>query len=171
MNSNILLAVDAAAGQPHPDASAAVQMARELVRDSADHVVVLYVREFSFLRIARMVADHGGTAGRHAVDGIVARLREAGVHASGLIREAEAGHVARTILDAAHDVDARVIIVGSGSPARLPGLVLGNVATHVLHQATLPVLIVPAQGWPPTVTTGATPTPAGSTSTAISASC
>lgn len=148
MSSNILLAVDTAADQPHPNASAATQMARELVRDSADHVVVLYVREFSVLRIGRMVADHGGAAGQHAVDGIVARLREAGVHASGLVREADAGHVARTILDAAHDVDARMIILGAGRQAHLPGFLLGSVASRVLHLATLPVVVVPAPGQP-----------------------
>jgi nucleotide-binding universal stress UspA family protein len=148
MSANILLAVDVVADRSNGSTPAAARMAQELVRDSADHVVVLYVREFSVLRIGRMMADHGGTVGRHVVDGIVAGLRRDGIHASGLVREAEAGHVARAIVDAADEVDARVIVLGPGRQARLPGILLGTVATHVLHQATLPVLIVPAQGRP-----------------------
>ena len=153
MNSNILLAVDAAPGRSRANADAAAQMARELVRDSGDHVVVLYVREFSVLRIGRMMADRGGAAGQHAVDEIVARLRAAGITASGLVREADVGHVARVITDAARDIDARVIVLGSGRHAQglphlphLPHLPLGSVATLVLHLATLPVLVVPDPG-------------------------
>jgi nucleotide-binding universal stress UspA family protein len=149
MNSNILLAVDVASGRSPANADSAAQLARELVRDSADHVVVLYVREFSVLQIGRMMADRGGTAGQHAVDGIVARLRAGGVSASGLVREADAGHVAQVITGAARDIDARVIVVGSGrraSAQALPHLPRGSLTARVLHLATLPVLVVPDAG-------------------------
>ena len=154
MNSNVLLAVDVAPGRSSASADTAAQLALGLVRDSADHVVVLYVREFSVLRIGRMMADRGGTAGQHAVDRIVARLRAAGASASGLVREAEAGHVAPVITGTARDVDARVIVVGSGRHAaapvlsHLPHSSLGSVTAHVLHLSTLPVLVVPAAGQP-----------------------
>jgi nucleotide-binding universal stress UspA family protein len=146
MNSNILLAVDAAPGRSAGSADDAARLARKLVRDSADHVVVLYVREFSLLRIGRMVADHGGAVGQRTIDGVVARLRAAGVSASGLVREADTGHVARAITDAARDIDARVIVLGSGRHASAVARAhrpLGSVATRVLHLATLPVLIAP----------------------------
>lgn len=145
MRSNIMLAVNAVAGQSWRSAAAA-RMARELVRDSADHVVVLYVREFSVLRIGRMVADHGGTAGQHAVDEIVAGLRASGVDARGLVREADAGHVAQVIIDAAQEADARVIVLGSGGGPGSGHLPLGSVAARVMHRAPLPVLIAPRPG-------------------------
>ena len=144
MSSTVLLAVDVVAGKPRADSFAAAQLARGLVRDSADHVVVLYVREFSIRRIGRMVADHGGTVGQRAVNEIVAGLRDAGIQASGLVREADGGHVGQVIAEAARDLDARVIVIGSGRHVSWPHIPLGSVAMRVLHLAMVPVLVVPA---------------------------
>jgi nucleotide-binding universal stress UspA family protein len=156
MSSNILLAVDVVAGRSRRSAGTAVQLASELVRDSAGHVVVLYVREFSVLRIGQMVADRGGTVGKRAVDEIVAGLRAHGVDARGLVREADAGHVAQVIIDAAQEADARMIVLGAGGRPGSAHLPLGSVAARVLHRAPLPVLIVraptpPAQAQPASV--------------------
>jgi nucleotide-binding universal stress UspA family protein len=148
MNSNVLLAVDVVGGRPQCSADAAAQLACELVRDTPGQVVVLYVREFSVLRLGQMMADHGGSAGQHAVDKLVAGLRAGGVAAGGLVREAEAGHVAQAIIDAARETGARVIVLGAGvrpGPLHLPA---GRVAARVLHRATLPVLIVPGPADP-----------------------
>lgn len=51
--------------------------------------------------------------------------------------------LAQAILDAARDFDAHVIVLGSRSRTGLPRVPFGSVATHLLHLATLPVLIVP----------------------------
>jgi nucleotide-binding universal stress UspA family protein len=142
-STTILLAVDVAPGSPLLHVRAAVDVTRTLIRDGRDHVVVLHVREFSVSRLGRMMADGGGASGQRAVDDVVAALRAAGIHAGGQIREADAGHVARAILDAARDCDARVVVLGSRSRTSLPRIPLGSVATHLLHLATLPVLIVP----------------------------
>jgi nucleotide-binding universal stress UspA family protein len=144
MSTNILLAVDVVAGRRRTGAWAAAQLARDLVRGSADHVVVVYVREFSIRQIGRMVADHGGAVGQHAVNEIVAGLRDAGIQASGLVREADGGHVGQVIAEAARDIDARVIVLGSGRHVSWPHLPLGSVATRVLHLAVVPVLVVPS---------------------------
>jgi nucleotide-binding universal stress UspA family protein len=145
MRTNILLAIDpAAAGDRR--CGAAAGMIAELIGSDADHVIVLHVREFSILSLARNMTDHGGATGRRAVDQTVSGLREAGIHASGLIREADFGHVARTILDAADEFDARLIVLGSASRADFPGLPAGGVSAHVLHLATRPVVIVPPDG-------------------------
>jgi nucleotide-binding universal stress UspA family protein len=141
--TNILLAVDVAPGDLLRHVSAAVEMTRELIRDDADQVVVLHVREFSIARLGRMMGDDGGADGRRAVDAVVSGLRAAGIHASGQCREADIGHVAQTILDAARDLDARVIVLGSRSHTDLPRSPLGSVAARLLHQAAVPVLIVP----------------------------
>ena len=141
--TNILLAVDVTPGDPLRHVSAAVEMTRELIRDDADQVVVLHVREFSIARLGRMMTDGGGADGAHAVHAIVSALRADGIRACGQCREADIGHVAQTILHAAREFDARVIVLGSRSQTDLPRNPVGSVAEHLLHQSTIPVLIVP----------------------------
>jgi nucleotide-binding universal stress UspA family protein len=143
MNTNILLAVDVAAGSPLRHVSSAVEMTRALVRDDTDRVIVLNVREFSVPRLPRTMLEHGGAPGRRVVDEVVSSLRSTGVNASGVVREADFGHVAQTIVDAAHEFDARVIVLGSRSRTGLPRIPVHDVATHVMHKCTLPVMVVP----------------------------
>jgi nucleotide-binding universal stress UspA family protein len=143
MNTNILLAVDVATVSPLRHVSSAVDMTRALIRDDTDRVIVLHVREFSVARLPRTMFQHGGAPGRRAVDEVVSGLRAAGIRASGVVREADFGHVAQTIVDAAHEFDARVIVLGSRSRTGLPRVPVHDVATHVLHKCSLPVLVVP----------------------------
>ena len=63
--------------------------------------------------------------------------------AEGEIRETSLGHIARAILPAAQDHDARLVVLGSSSRTDLPRFVLGSVASRLLHMATRPVLVVP----------------------------
>ncbi len=135
--TNILLAVDLAPGEATWLIGGAVDMAKDLVRDRADHVVVLHVREFSVTRLVAMMRERGGADGRRAVDEIVARLRAAGVAASGLIREADEGHVARAILDVAGEFDARLIVLRSPRH-RVP---MVSVARRLMRQADVPVIV------------------------------
>ena len=135
--TNILLAIDFAPGEPLRHISAAVDLAKEFVRDRADHVVVLHVREFSVSRLPLMMREHGGADGRRAVDEVVFGLRATGVSASGLVREADVTHVSRAILDAAAEFDARLIVVNSPRH-RLP---VGGVAAGLVHHAEVPVVV------------------------------
>lgn len=148
MKTNILLAADVAAGDPLRHVAAAVDMARDLVRSDADRVIVLHVREYSIARLVRTMRDGGGRSGRLLVNEIVSRLRAEGIHASAIIREADVGHIAETILNVAHEFDARMIVLGSRTETDLPRLPFGDAATHLLHLSTLPVLIVPSSGEP-----------------------
>jgi nucleotide-binding universal stress UspA family protein len=138
--NNVLLAVDFAAAEPVSHVSAVVDVVCQLVRDGADHVTVLHVREFSIGRLAAMMREHGGADGRRAVDQVVSALRAAGVTANGQIREADGGHVAQAILDAAREAGARFIVVSS---VRRP-VPIGSVAQQLLHRAQVPVVVVPA---------------------------
>jgi nucleotide-binding universal stress UspA family protein len=135
---NILLAVDLAQGEPAWHVSGAAEVARELVRDRADHVIVLHVREFAVSRLMPMMIEHGGADGQRAVNEIVSALRTAGVNASGLVREADTGHVAQAILDASAEFGARFIVLGSAR-RRVP---LGSVANYVARFAEVPVVTV-----------------------------
>jgi nucleotide-binding universal stress UspA family protein len=144
MSRNIVLAVDAAPGGEHTQhVSAAAIMTRELSRDSGDHVVVLHVHEFSVGRYGRIRVDCGDGEGERTVEAIVADLKAHGVSVEAEIRETHVGHIAAAILAAAHEHDARMVVLGSSSRTDLPRIPLGSVAIRLLHTATLPVLIVP----------------------------
>jgi nucleotide-binding universal stress UspA family protein len=148
MRKNMLLAVDAAAGDPVRHVLAAADMTRELSRDSGDHVIVLHVHEFATGRFGRLQVDCHDGDGEAVVDKIVSDLQAAGVSAEGEIREANYGHVAAAILKVAQDHDARIIVLGSSSRTDLPRMPLGSVSTRLLHMATRPVLIVPRPAAP-----------------------
>jgi nucleotide-binding universal stress UspA family protein len=143
MSKNIVLALDAASPDPARHVSAAVEMTRDLSRDSGDHVIVLHVHEFATGRFGRIRVDCGDGQGEAVVENAVAELQAAGVSAEGEIREATFGHIAAAILHAAQDHDARLVVLGSHSRTDLPRIPLGSVASRLLHTATRPVLIVP----------------------------
>ena len=143
MSKNILLAVDAASGDPARHVSAAAAMTRELGRDTGDHVIVLHVHEFATGRFGRMQVDCGEGGGEGVVGSIVSDLRAAGISAEGEIRETHVGHIAAAILKAADEHDARIVVLGSSSRTDLPRMLLGGVASRLLHMSTRPVLIVP----------------------------
>ena len=143
MSKNILLAVDATSHDPARHVRAAADMARDLSRDSGDHVIVLHVHEFATGRFGRIRVDCGDGEGEGVVSKIVADLQAAGISAEGEIRETKLGHIASAIVHAAQDHDARLVVLGSSSRTDLPRRLLGSVASRLLHIATRPVLIVP----------------------------
>jgi nucleotide-binding universal stress UspA family protein len=143
MSKNIVLAVDAATHDPVRHVAAAADMTRDLSRDSGDHVIVLHVHEFATGRFGRIRVDCGDGEGEAVVEKIVAELQAAGVSAEGEIREANLGHIAAAIVHAAHEHNARLVVLGSHSRTDLPRVALGSVASHLLHMSTRPVLIVP----------------------------
>jgi nucleotide-binding universal stress UspA family protein len=145
MSKNILLAVDAASHDPARHVRAAANMTRDLSRDSGDHVIVLHVHEFATGRFGHIQVDCGDGEGEAVVSKIVADLQAAGVSAEGEIRETKLGHIAAAVLHAAQDHDARLVVLGSSSRTDLPRLLLGSVASRLLHMATRPVLIVPRE--------------------------
>jgi nucleotide-binding universal stress UspA family protein len=143
MSKNILLAVDAVSHDPARHVLAAAAMTRDLSHHSGDRVIVLHVHEFATGRFGRIQVDCGEGEGEGVVAKVVADLQAAGVSAEGEIRETSLGHIARAILHAAQDHDARLVVLGSSSRTDLPRFVLGSVASRLLHMATRPVLIVP----------------------------
>lgn len=68
-----------------------------------------------------------------------------------VIAHIRSGEPAQTILQAAIDIGADVIVVGTHRRAGLKKLVLGSVAEQVLHAAHCPVLIVIAKDYAGTV--------------------
>ena len=148
MSNNILLAVDAASGDPARHVSAAAAMTRELARDTGGHVIVVHIHEFATGRFGRIQVDCGEGEGEEVVKSIVSGLQAAGASAEGEIRETHVGHIAAAILKAADEHDARLLVLGSSSRTDLPRFLLGSVASRLLHMATRPVLIVPRSDTP-----------------------
>lgn len=148
MTQTILLAVDAAHGDPAQHVKAAAGMTRELAHDTGDKVVVLHVHEYAIGRWGKMQVDCAEGDGEKVLGQVVAGLRDAGITADGVIGAAEYGHVARAILDAADKYDARLVVLGSSSRTDLPHLPFGSVSHRLLHIARRPVLIVPKEAAP-----------------------
>jgi nucleotide-binding universal stress UspA family protein len=143
MNKTIVLAVDVASDLPARNVAAAVEMARELARDTGDRVVVLHVHEFATGRFGRLQVDcHEGDGDKLVAD-VVADLKNSGIDAEGVVREAEYGHLARRILEIVDEYDPRLLVLGARSRTDLPLLPFGSVTQRLLHLARRPVLVVP----------------------------
>ena len=140
MGKNILLTVDALHYAPE-----ATQMTRELCGPE-DKIIVLHVHEFAVGRFGRLQVDCPEGAAERLLTDIRANLTDAGISIEAEIRETHVGHVARTIVQAADDHDARIIVLGSVRSTDLPHLPFGSVSLKVLHLARRPVIVVPGHG-------------------------
>jgi nucleotide-binding universal stress UspA family protein len=143
MSPTMLLAVDAARYEPGQHVTGAVELVRDLAAKTGDKVVVVHVHEYAVGRFGRIRVDCADGEGEQLVADIVAELRAAGIAAEGEVRDADFGHVARRILTAIHEHDARITVLGSRTKHDLPSVTFGSVASRLLHLSTRPVLIVP----------------------------
>jgi nucleotide-binding universal stress UspA family protein len=136
--TNILLTVDALHYAPE-----ATEMARELCHGPEDKIIILHVHEFAVGRFGRVQVD----CPEGEAEGLVARIRasltDAGIATDAEIRDAHVGQVARTIIEAADEHDARIIVLGSAKSTDLPHVPFGSVSLKVLHLAKRPVMLVP----------------------------
>ena len=138
MNKTILLAVDTTS-----HTAAAADMARDLAAGTGDRVVVLHVHEFAIGRFGRIQVDCDEGEGERVVAGTVDRLTAAGIAAMADVRKIPVGHIARTIVEVADELDVRMIILGSSTAHDVPRLPFGSVSLRLLHQSSRPVLLVP----------------------------
>jgi nucleotide-binding universal stress UspA family protein len=143
MSKTIMLAVDTAHGEPGKHVgAAAVDLIKELAAPD-DKVIVLHVHEFALSKFGRTQVDCLEREGEQLVSDIVADLGRSGICTSGVITEADTGHVARAILATAIQENASMLVLGSSSRTDLPWVPFGSVASRLLHISPLPVLIVP----------------------------
>jgi nucleotide-binding universal stress UspA family protein len=138
MTRKILLGVDARHYAPE-----ATEMARDLCHDNQDKIIVLHVHEFAIGRFGRMQVDCPEGDAEKLTDGIRMSLENQGIDVDAEIREAHVGQIARSILQAAEEHDAHIIVLGSVRNTDLPHIPIGSVTHKVLHLARRPVMVVP----------------------------
>ena len=140
MAKNILLTLDALHYGPE-----ATEMTKELCQGQEDKVTILHVHEFAVGRFGRLQVDCPEGEAERLVTRIRTDLTEAGIDAEAEIREAHVGHIAKTIVEAANEHDARIIVIGSARSTDLPPIPFGSVSLKVLHLAKRPVIVIPRQ--------------------------
>jgi len=107
--------------------------------------VVFYPKTFGhpIVNLAA-VEDALRAEGQTILDRAAARAREAGVAASTAMVEAAREPIAATLLAAAANANADLIVMGTHGRRGIGRAVLGSVAESLLRAATLPVLLVRA---------------------------
>ena len=91
--------------------------------------------------LLRQAEEHAGEIAGRGTE----LARSGGLDAQPLVVRA-AGAVWSALLDAARDESADVIVAGSRGWGEVRALLLGSTSSGVTHHATLPVLVVPAEG-------------------------
>lgn len=146
MFERIVAAVDSDADRSGKVGRAAAELA------SAFHssVLVVHVREVE-RQAAVMATGRPGALqpalhleteeeARELVDGVVDSLRARGITVEGRLHPGM-GSTAKELAEIAELFDASVVIVGDRG-SRVTDIVLGSVASKILHLATCPVLLV-----------------------------
>ncbi|MDR2985948.1 MAG: universal stress protein [Nocardiopsaceae bacterium] len=134
----ILLGVDAKHYAPE-----ATELARELGQATASKIIIVHVHEIAVGRFGRLLVDCAEGEAEQLVTDIKASLTHRGADAEAEIRETHVGRVAKAILEAADEHDARFIVLGSSHSTDLPLLPVGSTALRVLHHSHRPVMVVP----------------------------
>jgi nucleotide-binding universal stress UspA family protein len=93
------------------------------------------------------IMDAEREAATDYLDGVRARLVDQGVAVEVAVRD---GSPYVVLLDLADELDADAIVMATHGRGGLPRAVLGSVANHVVQHATIPVLLVRADGTTPT---------------------
>jgi nucleotide-binding universal stress UspA family protein len=132
----ILVAVDGS-----PKSEKTIQIAVDLARRYGSGVTVVHVREYE--RYEGSDVDLGPPIpAEQLVDDVLVRFREAGVDARGEIRRVSPGDTPEQIVEVARKSECDLIIMGSRGMTEWKSLLLGGVASKVVHHATCPVLLV-----------------------------
>jgi len=136
MFERILVAVDGS-----PQSEKTILIAVDLARRYGSAVTVVHVREYE--RYEGSDVDLGPpVSAEDLVNGVLATFREGGVDAQGEIRRVSSGATHQQIIEVAAGSHSDLIIMGSRGMTEWKSLLLGGVATKVVHHATCPVLLV-----------------------------
>jgi nucleotide-binding universal stress UspA family protein len=136
MFERMVVAVD---GSPRSEKTLAVAV--DLAGRYAAVVTVVHVRESE--RYEATDIDLGPPIrAEDLVEQALQRFRDAGVEVQGEIRRVGAGRTPEQIVDVASKTQADLIVMGTRGMTEWRSLLLGGVATKVVHHASCPVLLV-----------------------------
>jgi nucleotide-binding universal stress UspA family protein len=128
-------------------ADRALPFAKALAAESGRQMIVAHCEEHTvtgkFAEAAARVHANEDEL-RAKIERQAAELVRDGISATVEIAKTPAGRVARTIADSAADTGTDVIVVGTRGHGPLEGMLLGSVTQRLLHIASCPVLVVPA---------------------------
>ena len=137
----------------------AAKVAHGLFGDAASYLVVnvadsgvngsmawgyAYPVSMPMLDVPMVPVDGAGASDRTVVEGAEQRAADVAesAHLPGSIAVGETGDVATAVLNAAHEHHADVIVVGSHERSWFSRLLTGSVATTLVREADVPVLVV-----------------------------
>lgn len=111
----------------------ALQEAFMIAKAAGAKVVLLHVQETSLINLRPEIREIG-----------LQILKNAAIKIEGIKSEEKllSGDPAIVIVQTAKEADVDLIVVGRGGQGRLRNFFLGSVSGHVLHHATVPILIV-----------------------------
>jgi nucleotide-binding universal stress UspA family protein len=136
MFASVLVAVDGS-----PRSAKTIPVAIDLAQKYGSAVTVLHVREYT--RYEGSDVDMGPPIpAEELVEDVVRQFREAGVGAKGEVRRVGSGSTPEQIVEVATDIGADLIVMGTRGMTEWRSLLLGGVATKVIHHAQCPVLLV-----------------------------
>lgn len=136
MFEKVVVAVDGS-----PQSSKTLPVAVDLARRYGSAVTVVHCREFE--RYEGSDVDLGPPIpATKLVEDTVEMFRAAGVEATGELRKVRPGHTHEEIVQVAKKLSADLIVMGTRGMTELKSLLLGGVASKVVHHATCPVLLV-----------------------------
>jgi len=137
MYEKVLVAIDCS-----ENSKRALAAAHKLASLSDGEVRVLHLREQEVIPRMGLVADESPEEAHLWLESAVDELRNAGVKATGEVRNTIYGQAAREIVADAVLHDVGVIVMGSRGRSDLTGLLLGSTAHKVIHLTDRPVLVV-----------------------------
>ena len=139
MYQKILVAVD-----DSPERDTVLQHAAAIAKPAGSFVYVLHVQTIDTTLVGGGVIEEDSDEVRSVVRASISELADAGVKADGEIREAVRPDIAKTIVAAAREHGADLLVLGTRRKHGLSGLVLGSVADGVAHgNPPCPILLIP----------------------------
>ena len=130
----ILVAAKAGSDQPWLADAAA-----ELAHQTGAAVSVVSVDGVDVETLSTLPRSEYHDIAQRAVDGVLERLRAAGIEADGEVRP---GLVTRGVLLFAEEKEADVIVVGASTKGKVARKVLGSVPVELIQRARRPVLVI-----------------------------
>jgi len=126
--SKILVPVDGSARE-----AKALESAKLIATATLSKTILLHVQEQSHLRIRPEIRDVG-----------VQVLNQTAKQFDEMNPEKQlfSGDPAKVIIETAKKDNVDLVVMSKGHPSGLAGLLLGSVSDHVVHHATVPVLLV-----------------------------